>query len=138
MIGTEKTEAEFLTPRQVTFVAAVLASPTIEAASKTAGVTGRCGRKWMKLPAVRAAILRERTALIEASTNRIAVATVDALDFLHSELKSKSAPPAAKLAAARVILQHSATWLELQDLAARVAALEEAHELEAANRAPRM
>ncbi len=131
-IGSDRNRP--LSARQTAFVMAVLTSPTVEAASQTVGVSGRTGRSWMKDPRIRGAIQRERSAIIEASTNIMASATIDALLFLHSELKSKSAPHSAKMVAARVILQHSASWLELQDLAARVVALEEAHELEEARR----
>jgi len=114
-----------LTARQAAFVTAFLGNPTVEAAARAAGVSIRTARRWVQLQAIRAALLeaqRQALALASRQAVRAMGAALATLEAIHSDAENT---PAARVAAARAILDAGPRLLDLTDLEARLTALEQ-------------
>ena len=115
-----------LTRRQQRGLEALLAEPTITRAAEVAGVGERTLRRWMAEPPFRArlnAARRESFGQAIGLTQKyapVAVAT------LVKVIQEASGGPSAKVSAAATMLKFGREGIELDDLAARVEALEQA------------
>ena len=118
------TEADNLTPRQRRFVGALLTARTIAEAAAAVGCSARTGERWARLPAVQSA-LRDAQGEALAQTARRAFAALSmALDVLQNIMADPGAPTGARVSAARCVLESASRIFALQDLTARVEALE--------------
>lgn len=115
-----------LTPEQESAITALLNEPTVAKAAATAGVGERTLYRWMGEPefasAYRAA-RREAFSHAVSLTQRYAPVAVQALAKVVTDPAS---PPSTRVAAAVALLKFSRESLELDDLAARLEALEAA------------
>ena len=115
-----------LTTPQSKALEALLAEPTMTRAATVAGVSERTLRRWLQTPAFRTAVLaarREAFGQAIGLTQRyapVAVAT------LVKVMQDASGGPSAKVSAAATMLKFGREGIELDDLAARVEALEQA------------
>jgi hypothetical protein len=118
-----------LNPRQEKAIVALLAEHTVEKAAKAAGVGERTLYRWLDDPVFSSVYRkwrREAFGQAIALTQRYAPLAVNTLAKVMSD---PSAPSSAKVSAATTLLRFAREGVELDDLAARVEALEQAREL---------
>ncbi len=119
------TQSANLTPLQQRAVAALLGARDVREAAKTAGVSERTLWRWLKEPVFAAALKQATQTCIEQATRRLVGGTQEALDTLWQVMKDDKAPSSARLRAATAWLDYHHTFRELDDIEARLAALEE-------------
>jgi len=113
-----------LTPRQERVVAMLIAEPTVILACEKSGVPERTVRRWLTLPAFKAAYnLARRQTFTHAMSmaTRYAPAALNTLAKIASD---SSAPHAARVTASTAMLKFSRESIELDNLAERLDALE--------------
>jgi hypothetical protein len=118
-------EEPTLTSRQLTAVAAILGSATIEEAAASAKVAPRTLRRWSTLPPFRAELARQRSRLIGDVLTELARASVEAARVLR-DIAVGPAPAAPRVAAAKAILDMTGRFEEATTLEQRLSALEAA------------
>ena len=106
-------------------IAALLEAPTLDAAARLAGVSVRLLYKRrqdpefsQKLKAAQAGALADTTRFLQHSTGRAALALVEIAE-------NPEEPPAARVSAARALLEQAGRFTEISDFAERLAALEQ-------------
>lgn len=109
-----------LTGLQERAVIALLASPSLEAAAKSANVSVSSLRRWRLEPAFAAAYRQARFALLDASTAKLRNAASSAVDVLQAAMEDKEAPYSVRIRAAQVILEGAYKSAELEDLSERL------------------
>jgi hypothetical protein len=112
-----------LTPKQERAVDALLAEATLERAAARAGVNERTLRRWRQEPAFRAAELAARREVVERAQTVVQQLTTAAALALHRNLTCGK--PNVEVRAAVAVLDQAAKAVELQELVARVEALEQ-------------
>ena len=111
--------------RQAKAIPALLAKPTLGAAARAAGVGERTLRRWLSDDAGFMAAYREdRSEAMRQATARLQAAAGEAVDTLR-ELMGMSRRPDIRARAALGILATAAKAEELENLAARIEALEQ-------------
>ncbi len=114
-----------LTPEQETAIVALLNQPTVQKAAEQVGVSDRTVYRWMDEAEFSDAYRRARRQAFSqaiAMSQKYAPLALQALaKIVHDEGK----PCSARVSAASAILKFSRESLELDDLAARLAALEQ-------------
>jgi len=118
-------KSEKLTARQEKAILAILSEPGVEAAAAAVGVNPATLWRWQKEPAFREALADARREAFSTATTRIAGACAGAVETLRSIAADKDAPTSARVSAAKAILDGARQALEVQDLDARIAAIEE-------------
>ena len=113
-----------LTPEQHKAIEALLGAPTIKAAADLTGVDEVTLYIWLAEPAFAAAYRRARRAALGQSLARLQRAASTAVTVLIEALDHVDKETGVRVAAARAILDLSIKSAELEDLEARVAALE--------------
>jgi len=99
-------------------LAALLVSPTIAAAAKTARVGETTLFRWLQEPAFQEAYRAARLQVLSAATMQLRQATGAAVDTLRRNLTCGNA--GAEIRAAATILEMAYKSAEVEDLAARV------------------
>lgn len=113
-----------LAPKHERAIAALLSEPTIELAAKKAGVSSATVYRWLKDAPFAAAYREARRQAVQqaiAHLQQISSAAVRALQDVMSDADS---PASARVTAAKTILDLTFRAVELEDLTARVEALE--------------
>jgi transposase-like protein len=105
-------------------VLALLSQRSIEDAARVAGVGPRTLYRWMKEPEFDAAYREGKRAAFSQSIARLHQMASAAVTTLGKAMIDPSTPPATKVRAADSILDHTAKAIELEDMEARLAALE--------------
>src|ERR687885_1177622 len=115
-----------LTPKQDALIAALLTSPTIQDAAKAVGVSETTAHRWLRTDeAFTAAYLKARRAAVGQAIARLQQLSSGAVAVLGQVAADKQAPASARVAAASKILDTAIKAVELEDLEARIAALEQ-------------
>jgi hypothetical protein len=91
-------------------------------------VPARTLYRWFKEPEFNAAYREARRAAFSQSVARLQQMSAAAVSTLGKIMVDASAPAASRVRAAHSVLDHAAKAIELEDLEARLAALEEATE----------
>jgi hypothetical protein len=113
-----------LSPEQETAILALLDQPTVAKAAAKAGGNERTLYRWLDEPAFGAAYRKaRREAFAQAMAMSQKYAPM-ALQSLAQIVMDESKPPSARVSAASAILKFSRESLELDDLAARLDAVE--------------
>lgn len=115
-----------LTPKQEQAIVALLNEPTVTRAAKSLGVNDRTLYRWMDETAFSRAYRKARREAFSQAislTQRYAPAAIHTLAKIMSD---EQAPPTSRVNAATALLRFSRESIELDDLAARVEALERA------------
>jgi hypothetical protein len=107
-------------------ILALLSQRSIEDAARVAGVGPRTLYRWMKEPAFDAAYRDGKRAAFSQSIARLHQMASAAVTTLGKAMVDPSTPPATRVRAADSILDHTAKAIELEDMEARLAALERA------------
>jgi hypothetical protein len=124
----DPTTDESLNARQLDAVSALLSAPTIGKAAERAGVPVRTLYSWLHDDVAFIALYQEaRRQAVQQAIAQLQKHSSDAVSVLVSIMKSSKKPAAARIAAASKVLDLAIKGVELEDLAARLAALEEAY-----------
>jgi hypothetical protein len=105
-------------------IAALLTQRNIEEAARSIGVAPNTLLKWQKLPEFETAYREARKAAYRQAVARLQQGTSAAATTLLKTLIDPDTPPSVKVRAAEVIFNHAAKAIEIEDIEARVAALE--------------
>ena len=107
-------------------ILALLSNRSIEEAARIAGVGVRSLYRWMKEPEFDAAFREAKRASFSQSIARLHQMTSAAVSTLGKVMIDPKTPPSTRVRAADSILDHAAKAIEIEDIEARVAALEQA------------
>src|ERR1041385_3591611 len=107
-------------------VAALLTQRNQEEAARAVGIGVATLLRWQKLPEFQKAYREARRAAHGQSVARLQQATGAAVTTLLKVLVDPATPASVKVRAADSVLDHSAKAIELEDIEARVAAIEAA------------
>jgi transposase-like protein len=105
-------------------IAALLTQRTTEDAARAVGIGPATLLRWMKEPEFDAAYRKTRHAAYSQSVARLQQASSAAATTLLKIMLDVNAPAATRVRAADSVLDHAAKGIEIEDVEARVAALE--------------
>ena len=109
-------------------IVALLTQRNLEEAAKAIGVTASTLLRWMKEPEFDAAYRVARRTAFSQSMARLQQASSAAVSTVLRIMLDQNTPAATKLRAAECVISQTAKGIELEDIEARVAALEQAAE----------
>ena len=112
--------------KQEDAIAALLAQRSIEDAARVAGVGARTLLRWLKLPEFDTAYREARRKAFGQAVARLQQGTSAAATTLLKVMIDSSTPASVRVRAADSVFNHSAKAIEIEDIEARVAALEQA------------
>jgi transposase-like protein len=115
-------------------IAALLSQRNLEEAARAIGVAPNTLLRWMKLPEFQAAYREARRAAFGQSIARLQQASGAAVATLLKIMVDSNVPASTRVRAADSVLDHAAKAIEIEDIEARVAALEK--EAQAAEQTP--
>lgn len=114
-----------LTPNQVIALNALLAGRNVSAAARAARVDRATLHRWLSEPAFRTALQAGRRELASVALAQLQEITGVAIGVIKELMTDKGKPATVRLRAAQIVVEATLKWMELDDLAARLAALEE-------------
>jgi hypothetical protein len=106
-------------------IAALLSHGTIEAAADAVGIAEVTLRRWMKDSGFRAEYLEARRLAMAQATSQLQQLSSAAANALKAVIEDTAAPHSARVAAARTVFDLGYRGVEIEDLAERIAALEQ-------------
>jgi hypothetical protein len=121
-MGLEKAK---LTTKQQRAMEALLATPTVLAASEAAGVSKTTIFRWLADPDFSAAYREARGQLLEATLAALQAAGAAAVETLKTVMKDETAQPSARVSAARTVLEMTLRAREVLEVEERLRLLEE-------------
>jgi hypothetical protein len=107
-------------------IAALLSQRNIEEAARVAGIGTRTLLRWLKLPEFEAAYRQARRAAFGQAVARLQQGTSAAATTLLKTMIDPVTPASVRVRAAEAIFNHAAKAIEIEDIEARVSALEAA------------
>src|ERR1700733_8429467 len=111
-------------PKIEAAAAALLTARSAEEAAQTVGISPPTLRRWEKEPEFEAAYRAAKRAAFDQAIGRLHHFSSAAVSTLGKVMLDPATPPATKVRAADSILAHTAKAIELEDVEARLAALE--------------
>jgi hypothetical protein len=105
-------------------IAALVTRPNIEDAARAAGVGEKTLRRWMREPEFNAEYLRARREGVHQAVARMQQATGVAGTIILKLMTDPNVPAAVRLRAAESVFGHAIKGIELEDIEARLGALE--------------
>jgi hypothetical protein len=124
----DTTTSDKLNAKQYRALAALVSEPTIRQAAKVAGVPEKTLFNWLKNADFDTAYRTARRESVQQATARLQYASSAAVSVLCQLMANTATHASIRLSAAKTILELSIKTLEIDDLAARLEALEQAHE----------
>jgi transposase-like protein len=115
---------EKLSHKQERAIAALLVAPSVTAAAQQIGVNENTLLRWLKDAAFQTTYRDARRAVVQHAIVQVQRATGEAVETLRTVMQDADAPASARVSAAKVILETAVKAVELEDLEARIAALE--------------
>jgi phage terminase small subunit len=115
-----------LTRRQLLFVTALMESRSVAEAARRSGISEKSAFRYLKDPAVQAAIRAASRELLESLTRRLRQLGQEAAETLAVAMRAEDASWSSRIRAADAVLGHLLRTSELLDLEQRLAALEQA------------
>ena len=115
-----------LTPKQEKAIVALLTHPTVEAAAAVLNISPATIYRWLQDPAFDAAYRQARREAVRQAIARLQQVSGKAVDALLEVIDTEytPAPPAVRVSAAKTILEFALKAIEIEDLQARLEALE--------------
>jgi transposase-like protein len=107
-------------------IAALLTHRNVDEAARSVGVDPKTLLRWMKEPEFDVAYREARRLAYGQSIARLQQAASAASSTLLKIMIDPNSPPSCRLRAADSVLSHAAKAIEIEDIEARVAALEQA------------
>jgi cytosine/adenosine deaminase-related metal-dependent hydrolase len=114
--------------KQEDAIAALLSHRNIDEAATAAGVGTRTLLRWLQLPEFKTEYLKARREVVSQTTARLQQAMGAAGTTVLKLMTDVNVPAAVRLRAAECVLDRGLKSIEMDDIDARVAALEEAQE----------
>jgi hypothetical protein len=112
--------------KQEEAIAALLTQRNVEEAARSAGISVRSLLRWQKLPEFQNAYRQARRDAFGQAIARLQQGTSAAATTLMKIMIDPNAPASVRVRAADSVLSHAAKAIEIEDIEARVAALEQA------------
>jgi hypothetical protein len=109
-------------------IAALLTQRNVEEAARAAGIGTRTLLRWLKLPEFLAAYRQARREAYGQAIARLQQGTSAAATTLLKTMIDPGTPASVRVRAAEAIFNHAAKAIEIEDIEARVTALERAAE----------
>ena len=123
-----KGHGEKLSRKQEALISALLTTPTLADAAHTAGIGEVTAWRWLKDATFQAAYREARRQVVQQAIVQVQQATGEAVETLRQVMQAADAPASAKVSAAKTILETAVKAVELEDLEARIVALEAAQQ----------
>jgi transposase-like protein len=111
--------------KQEEAIAALLTQRNIDEAAKAVGIAANTLLSWMKVPEFQKAYREARRAAFSQSIARLQQGTSAAATTLIKLLVDPNTPASVRARVADSIFNHAAKAIEIEDIEARVAALEQ-------------
>ena len=108
---------------------ALLTNQGVDNAARAVGIAPRTLYRWMNEPLFDKAYRKARRAAFGQGTARLQQASGAAVSSVLKIMVDQHTPASTKLRAADLVLTHGAKAIEIEDIEARVAALEQAAEV---------
>lgn len=121
---TQDAETFALTGKQARVLASLVGGATIEAAAKACRVNPATVHEWFKKDDFREAYREALGDVISHASGQLKAACGVAVATLREVASDAAAPAGSRVSAARAIIELSQKAVELEDLAARIEALE--------------
>jgi hypothetical protein len=115
-----------LRPKQEEALVALLSNRNVEDAAHAINIAPRTLYRWLNEPEFDNAYRRARRAAYGQATARLHQASGAAVSAVLKIMVDSSAPASTRLRAADIVLGHAAKAIEIEDIEARVTALEAA------------
>jgi hypothetical protein len=125
-LASDGSRGSILGRKQEDAIAALLTQRNVEEAARAAGVGVRTLLRWMKLPEFQSAYRQARRDAFGQAIARLQQGTSAAATTLLKVMIDPSAPVSVRVRAADSVLNHAAKAIEIEEIEARVTALEEA------------
>ena len=109
-------------------IAALLTQRNIEEAAKAVGIGATTLLRWLKVPEFQTAYREARRAAFGQAVARLQQGTSAAATTLLKTMIDPVTPASVRVRAAEAIFNHAAKAIEIEDIDARVTALEQAAE----------
>ena len=109
-------------------IALLLTNRKIDEAAKSVGLSATTLLNWMKVPEFDQAYREARRDAFRQSVGRLQQASGAAVTTLLKIMVDGTAPASSRLRAADIVLSHTSKAIEIEDIEARLAALERASE----------
>src|SRR4029450_2486185 len=122
MIG----HGEKLSRKQDQVITALVTCASITEAAAQCGLADVTLRRWLKQEPFQAAYREARRAVVQHAIVQVQRATGEAVETLRSVMQDSEASASARVSAAKTILETAVKAVELEDLEARIVALEAA------------
>jgi transposase-like protein len=107
-------------------IAALLTQRNIEEAARTAGIGTRTLMRWLQIPEFQKAYREARRQAFGQAVARLQQGTSAAATTLLKTMIDPNTPASVRVRAAEAIFNHAAKAIEIEDIEARVVALEQA------------
>ena len=107
-------------------ILALMQYPTLEKAAQAVGVHPTTIRRWMQQPEFRDALVQARREVFSQATGRLQQATQLAVTTLIKTMADTNTSASTRVQASTATLSQAAKAVELEDIATRLMALEEA------------
>ena len=117
---------EKLSRKQELAIAALLTCSAITDAAKRCSIGEVTLHRWLKDATFQAAYREARRQVVQQAIVQVQQATGEAVETLRKVMQAADAPASAKVSAAKTILETAVKAVELEDLEARIVALEAA------------
>ena len=121
--GTNPKAPAGLSTRQLRFIAARLACPTVEAACQQARIGKTTAYQWLKTPSFRAELDRQRDGVFHEAMNDLKATARKAVAGLR-DLTEATVAPAVRRSACKDVIGFAQQWANMQEIEQRLAALE--------------
>ena len=119
-----RAHGEKLSRKQEQTIAALLTCDSITAAAAQCGIAEATIHRWLKDDGFQSAYREDRRAVMQHAIVQVQRATAEAVATLRSVMQDSESPASARVSAAKAILETAVKAVELEDLEARIAALE--------------
>lgn len=120
-----KGHGEKLTRKQELAVAALLVQPTMAEAARVVGIGEVTLWRWMQQPEFQTRYRDARRQAVSQAIAQLQQVAGDAVKTLADVMNDADKPASSRVAAAKAVLEMAVKAIELEDLEARVAALEQ-------------
>ena len=121
--------AEILRGKKEAALLALLTSRSVEDAARTADVPLRTLYRWMNEPEFDSAYRKAKRAAFGQAVSRLQQGTGAAAAAMLRLMADTATPASTRLRAADCVFSHAKSAIEMEEIEARVAALEQAAEL---------
>jgi hypothetical protein len=113
-----------LSRKQYAAIAALLSHSSIGDAAEAARVGERTIHRWLRLDGFNQAYRQASRQLVSQAMAQVQAGMIEAVGTLRAVITDPTAPPSARVSAARTLLDMGLRSVEIQDIEERLAAIE--------------